>query len=104
MDSTPRLALPCLLPNQTQKHVTVNEALKALDVMTGLSVHSRTVAAQPGSRTHQPCSFSRAARGYRSRSTASRNSASTPTPTRPTASRSNPPGYGVTHTLYVFLR
>lgn len=46
MDSTPRLALP----DQVQKHVTVNEAFKALDVMTGLSMHSRAVGAQPASR------------------------------------------------------
>ncbi|MEH6696139.1 MAG: DUF2793 domain-containing protein [Hyphomonas sp.] len=49
MDSTPRLALPYLLPNQAQKHVTVNEGLHALDVMTGLSVQSRTVSVEPAS-------------------------------------------------------
>lgn len=47
MDSTPRLALPYLLPNQAQKHVTLNEGLRALDVMTDLSVRSRTVATDP---------------------------------------------------------
>jgi len=47
MESTPRLALPYLLPNQAQKHLTVNESLQAPDVMTGLSARSRTQAAQP---------------------------------------------------------
>jgi hypothetical protein len=49
MDSTPRLALPDLLRNHAKKHVTVNEAFKALDVMIGRNAHSRAVAAQPAS-------------------------------------------------------
>ena len=47
MDFTPRLSLPYLLPNQAQKHVTVNEALQRLDVLTGLRVISRSVGAEP---------------------------------------------------------
>ena len=31
MDTSPNLALPYLLANQAQKHVTVNEALRRLD-------------------------------------------------------------------------
>tara|TARA_R110000772_G_scaffold41597_7_gene96837 strand:- start:107 stop:1123 length:1017 start_codon:yes stop_codon:yes gene_type:complete len=47
MDSAPRLALPYLLPNQAQKHVTLNQSLQTLDIMTGLSVRSRMLSAQP---------------------------------------------------------
>jgi len=47
MDSTPRLGLRYLLPNQAQKHVTLNEGLQALDVMTSLSVHSRAISSEP---------------------------------------------------------
>lgn len=49
MDSTPRLALPYLLPNQVQKRVTVNEGLHALDVMIDLSVQSLAVSVEPAS-------------------------------------------------------
>ncbi len=49
MDQSPRLSLPYLAPNQAQKHVTVNEALRRLDALAQLSVVSRTTAAQPAS-------------------------------------------------------
>jgi len=41
MDFTPNLALPYLLPNQAQKHVTLNEALRLLDVLAQLTVTSK---------------------------------------------------------------
>lgn len=47
MDSPPRLALRSLLPNQAEKHVTLNEGLQAFDVMTSLSVHSRAMPSEP---------------------------------------------------------
>ena len=49
MDVSARLSLPYLLPNQAQKHVTVNEALRALDQMVQLSVKSQTTGVQPAS-------------------------------------------------------
>ena len=48
-DATPRLALPYLAAGQAQKHVTVNEALAALDGLVQTAVESRTVAAEPAS-------------------------------------------------------
>ncbi|MEL7028083.1 MAG: DUF2793 domain-containing protein [Pseudomonadota bacterium] len=44
-----QLALPYLESAQAQKHVTVNESLRALDALVHLSVLSRTVSAPPGS-------------------------------------------------------
>ena len=37
-DATARLNLPYILPSQAQKHVTHNEALQRLDVITQLTV------------------------------------------------------------------
>jgi hypothetical protein len=48
-DTTPNLALPELIAAQAQKHVTVNEALRALDVLVQLAVLDRDLAAPPGS-------------------------------------------------------
>ena len=48
MDQTPNLSLPYLLPNQAQKHVTVNESLGRLDALVQLSVISRVTASAPG--------------------------------------------------------
>jgi hypothetical protein len=48
MNQTPCLQLPYLLPNQAQKHVTLNEALKALDVLVQLAVASRALSVPPG--------------------------------------------------------
>lgn len=48
MSLSPRLSLPFILPQQAQKHVTVNEAVRRLDALVQLSVASRTVTAQPG--------------------------------------------------------
>lgn len=47
MDFTARLGFPYLMPNQAQKHVTLNSALTQLDAIIGLSLRSRTAALQP---------------------------------------------------------
>ncbi len=47
MDFSPNLNLPFLLPNQAQKHVTVNETLLALDAVLQISVMSRTETTPP---------------------------------------------------------
>jgi len=46
--TTPNLALPYLVAAQAQKHVTVNEALDALDGLVQLSVISTALTAPPG--------------------------------------------------------
>lgn len=46
-DTTPRLALPLILPSQAQKHVTHNAALARLDTLVQLGAWSRTVASPP---------------------------------------------------------
>ena len=48
MSSSNRLALPFIDAAQSQKHVTHNEALVALDALVHLSVKSRTTSAPPG--------------------------------------------------------
>ena len=47
MDTTPNLALPYLAAAQSQKHVTHNEALRALDALIQLAVVSRVALAPP---------------------------------------------------------
>jgi|GEM_PF-3548393 len=47
MDTTARLGLPYLLPNQAQKHVTLNDSLSHLDALTGLLIRSRQISAEP---------------------------------------------------------
>ena len=47
MDLSPRFSLAYLKPQQAQKHVTVNEALRRLDALVGLAVKSRGLAAEP---------------------------------------------------------
>jgi len=49
MNDTPNLALPFILPAQAQKHVTHNEAIRALDCLVHLSVMSRTLNEPPAS-------------------------------------------------------
>lgn len=49
MDLSPNLRLPYLAAAQAQKHVTHNEALRALDAVTQISLLSRTVTAPPAS-------------------------------------------------------
>lgn len=48
-ETSTNLMLPYLAAGQAQKHVTVNESLRRLDVLVQLSVVSATVTAQPGS-------------------------------------------------------
>lgn len=49
MDLTPRLALPYLLPNQAQKHVTLNEAISRLDTIVQMVAQSATQDTPPPS-------------------------------------------------------
>ena len=49
MSETPLLALPLIAAEQAQKHVTLNEALNALDALVQLAVKDRDQAAPPGS-------------------------------------------------------
>lgn len=49
MDTTQHLDLPLLVAAQAQKHVTLNEALTALDALVQLSVLDRTRTAPPAS-------------------------------------------------------
>jgi hypothetical protein len=51
MADTPNLVLPYLAANQSQKHVTVNEALRRLDALVQVTVQSAALAAPPGSPT-----------------------------------------------------
>lgn len=46
--NTPNLALPYLMAAQAQKHVTHNEALRALDALVHLAVAGRDLATPPG--------------------------------------------------------
>ncbi|MEZ6001552.1 DUF2793 domain-containing protein [Hyphomonas sp.] len=47
MDYSAQLGLPYLLPNQAQKHVTVNEALARLDIAVQTQALSASLTAQP---------------------------------------------------------
>jgi hypothetical protein len=47
MTDTPNLALPYILAAQAQKHVTHNEAIRALDCLVQLSVVSRSLTSPP---------------------------------------------------------
>ena len=55
MDQTSRLALPYLLPNQAQKHVTHNEALRRLDALVQLAVADRDLTTPPSSPEEGAC-------------------------------------------------
>jgi hypothetical protein len=46
-ETTELLGLPCIMPNQAQKHVTHNEALRMLDALIQLAVTARDLAAPP---------------------------------------------------------
>lgn len=48
-EQSPRLSLPLVMPDQAQKHVTVNESLLRLDALVQLCVQSRTIATEPPS-------------------------------------------------------
>ena len=47
METTANLALPYIMASQAQKHVTHNEALRALDALVQLSVADRTLTTPP---------------------------------------------------------
>ena len=49
MDDTPNLALPYIMAAQAQKHVTHNEAIRALDALVQLTVLDRDLSAPPES-------------------------------------------------------
>lgn len=49
MDRTPDLSLPYLMAAQSQKHVTYNEAMRALDALVQPMVLDKDLAAPPGS-------------------------------------------------------
>lgn len=49
MDTTPNLDLPYIAAAQAQKHVTHNEAIRALDAVVQLSVLDRMLTSPPGS-------------------------------------------------------
>lgn len=51
-ETTSQLDLPLVMPDQAQKHVTVNEALLRLDALVQLSVESRTLTSQPAAPQH----------------------------------------------------
>ena len=47
MDDTPNLGLPYIMAAQSQKHVTHNEAIRALDAIVQLSVLDRDLSTPP---------------------------------------------------------
>ncbi|MFM9941400.1 MAG: DUF2793 domain-containing protein [Hyphomicrobiaceae bacterium] len=47
MDTTPNLILPYIMAAQAQKHVTHNEAIRALDALVQMTVLDRTLASPP---------------------------------------------------------
>jgi len=47
MEQSPNLSLTYVMPQQSQKHVTVNETFRRLDALVQLSVISDAIAAQP---------------------------------------------------------
>jgi hypothetical protein len=49
MNETANLSLPYILASQAQKHVTHNEAIRALDCLVQLSVENRVLTGPPGS-------------------------------------------------------
>lgn len=49
MERTPRLGLPFIAPQQAQKQVTYNDAMRALDVLVQPAVTSRSVGTPPSS-------------------------------------------------------
>jgi hypothetical protein len=49
VDETPNLGLPYIMAAQSQKHVTHNEAIRALDAIVHLAVLDRDLAAPPDS-------------------------------------------------------
>lgn len=48
MTTSLHLGLPCIAPQRSQKHVTVNEGLRRLDALTKLSIACAPLASEPG--------------------------------------------------------
>lgn len=55
IDFSPRLGLPYLLPNQAQKHVTLNEALRRLDITVQASALSAALVSPPADPEEGNC-------------------------------------------------
>jgi hypothetical protein len=55
MDASPNLNLPFIMAAQAQKHVTHNEALRALDAIVQLAVSDKDLATPPGSPDDGAC-------------------------------------------------
>ena len=55
MTATPKLNLPYIAPAQSQKHVTHNQALRALDAIVQLAVVNRTSSAPPAAAGEGDC-------------------------------------------------
>ncbi len=49
MDTSENLELPYIMPNQAQKHVTHNEAIRQLDALVQISIISRSLSQPPDS-------------------------------------------------------
>jgi hypothetical protein len=49
MSRTTNLNLPLIQERQAQKHITMNESLVVLDILTQLAVESKTLTAPPAS-------------------------------------------------------
>ncbi len=49
MDTTPNLQLPYIMAAQAQKHVTHNEAIRALDALVQIAVADKDLSVPPGS-------------------------------------------------------
>ena len=47
MSTSPRLSLPLLMPQQAQRHLTLNDAFRLLDVLVQTAVVSDTLAVEP---------------------------------------------------------
>lgn len=54
-DSTPNLGLPYIAAAQAQKHVTHNEAIRALDALVQIGVVDRDLSAPPGTPADGDC-------------------------------------------------
>jgi hypothetical protein len=55
LDDTPNLGLPYIMAAQAQKHVTHNEAIRALDAIVQLAVLDRDLVAPPASPAEGDC-------------------------------------------------
>lgn len=55
MQTSPRLSLSYIQPQQAQKHVTANESFRRLDAIVQMAVKSMTTAAEPGSPSDGDC-------------------------------------------------